>query len=496
MTNVSQTKTEDYYQERYRPHIHFTPEKMWMNDPNGLVYYEEEYHLFYQYHPDGKEWGPMHWGHAVSDDLFHWRHLPIALFPDEHGTIFSGSVVVDWKDSSGFFDGGHGLVALFTHHKEGLQQQSVAYSGDNGRTWLKYEENPVIKNPGRADFRDPKVFWHKESSRWVMVLATGRSVMLYQSVNLRDWSFLQEVGDGWDVTEGIWECPDLFPLQHKQSGETKWILQIDVNDGAYAGGSGGIYFIGEFDGKSYTLDHNPQDFKWMDYGKDFYAAQSFSDHPQEGKERIMIAWMSNWQYANVVPTDPWRSAMSLPRQLELHRIEGEEVLVQTPVCQLDEICSKKTTEKARLVAAGESWRVTTAELPLRWQVILDLTENKRTRLEFFKSEGHSPFQFVIDTEHEVVFVSRKANEQEPFSNHYPVEVKLPESIKLNGILDLDIIVDRSSVEVYMDSGKFTITNLVLPETDVHEAIVLKQEKGTVYGVESVVSALTQTLKRV
>ncbi len=294
--------------EQHRPHFHFTPESMWMNDPNGMVYYEGEYHLFYQHHPDDVVWGPMHWGHAVSTDLVHWEHLPIALYPDEYGYIFSGSAVVDWKNTSGFGSKHNPpLIAIFTYHdvdgeqagNNDYQTQGIAYSIDKGRSWTKYENNPVLPNPGIKDFRDPKVIWYEPDQKWIMTLAAHDNVRFYSSPNLKDWIFESEFGKGIGAHGGVWECPDLFPME--LDGTQKWVLLVSLNDGGPNGGSGTQYFIGDFDGKTFINDNSKNQILWLDYGRDNYAGVTWSDIPDEDGRRIFMGWMSNWSYAEVVP---------------------------------------------------------------------------------------------------------------------------------------------------------------------------------------------------
>ena len=304
--------TSTYYTEEHRPQFHFTPEEKWMNDPNGMVYYDGEYHLFYQYYPEDIVWGPMHWGHAVSKDMVHWEHLPIALFPDSLGYIFSGSAVIDWNNTSGLGDPDSypetpPMIAIFTHHnmagekagKIDYQYQSIAYSNDKGRTWTMYSGNPVVPNPGIKDFRDPKVIWHEASQQWVMVFAAYDKVRIYISPNLKDWTFTSEFGIPGD--ERLWECPDLFPMKVEETGETKWVLITSIQKDAPNGGTATGYFIGDFDGKTFTGDYKKQ--YWLDYGTDNYALVTWSDIPEEDGRRLAIGWMSNWQYAQEVPTE-------------------------------------------------------------------------------------------------------------------------------------------------------------------------------------------------
>ena len=302
---------------------HFQAPKGWINDPNGLVYFEGRYHLFYQHHPDGLTWGPMHWGHAISHDLCHWEHKPIALYPDELGMCFSGSAVVDWHDTSGLFNGQPGLVAFYTVHrdKEGfdrgyIQDQCIAYSQDSGETWHKYEHNPVLLNPGQSDFRDPKVFWHDASKHWIMCLASGQNISFYRSTDLLNWSFCSQFGDNQGAHEWHpWECPDLIELE-TDNHEKAWVLVVgiglspDVHFGSYT-----QYFIGDFDGITFTNRNTPETVLMLDEGRDYYATQSWSDAPHQ--QRLSISWMNNWRYANDIPASNTRGQMATPRTFKL-----------------------------------------------------------------------------------------------------------------------------------------------------------------------------------
>jgi fructan beta-fructosidase len=297
LTSVAGNADTDYI-EAFRPQYHFTPPKNFMNDPNGLVYYKGEYHLFYQHNPFGDAWGHMSWGHAVSTDLVHWRNLPIALFEEDQLMVFSGSAVVDWKDSSGLCRNPDPvdkscLLAFYTGHGKGKQTQNVAYSNDRGRTWTNYSGNPVIDINSNG-FRDPKVFWHETTQKWIMVtvLAGEKKVRFYGSTDLKKWDLLSDFGPA-GATGGAWECPDLFPLQiENPQNESKWVLIVNINPGGVAGGSGGQYFVGQFDGIRFTND-NPESQKlWVDYGRDFYAAVSWSDIPSSDGRRLWLGWMT------------------------------------------------------------------------------------------------------------------------------------------------------------------------------------------------------------
>ena len=343
------------YNEQHRPKFHFSPAAKWMNDPNGMFFYEGEYHLFYQYYPDSTVWGPMHWGHAVSTDLVHWQHLPIALYPDSLGYIFSGSAVVDWKNTSGFGKNAQPpIIAIFTQHdmageragRKDFQCQSIAYSNDRGRTWTKYEGNPVVPNTNNIrDFRDPKVTWDDASNQWVMVFAAFDHVKIWGSKDLKNWQHLSDWGKEYGAHSGVWECPDLFPIAVEGTREKKWVLLQSLNPGGPNGGSGTQYFVGDFDGKKFTLDPDFEPFVkkgtaiWLDHGRDNYAGVTWSDVPKEDGRRLYIGWMSNWDYAQVVPTEVWRSATTLPRSLILKKTEeGYRIFLQ-PVKELEALRS-------------------------------------------------------------------------------------------------------------------------------------------------------------
>ncbi|WP_172885307.1 glycoside hydrolase family 32 protein [Mucilaginibacter gotjawali] len=332
LVTAQQQKT-NLYNEPFRPQLHFSPKAHWMNDPNGMVYFNHTYHLFFQYYPGGTVWGPMHWGHAISKDLVHWQQLPIALYPDSLGYIFSGSAVVDSNNTSGFGKNGKiPLVAIFTHHDpkgeragtDNFQNESIAYSLDEGRTWTKYSGNPVLKNPGIRDFRDPKVMWYAKDKKWVMTLATKDHITFYSSRDLKTWAKESEFGKEIGAHGGVWECPDLFPL--KLNGKQYWVLVVNLNPGGPNGGSATQYFVGQFDGEQFV----PVDdqIKWLDYGPDEYAGITWNN---TGSRKIFLGWMSNWSYATQVPTASWRSAMTIPRDLKLISIDGNILLTSMPV---------------------------------------------------------------------------------------------------------------------------------------------------------------------
>ncbi|QHT46354.1 glycoside hydrolase family 32 protein [Bacillus sp. SB49] len=480
--------TNGYYQERYRPHIHFTPEQMWMNDPNGLVYFEGEYHLFYQYHPNSTKWGPMHWGHAVSKDLMEWDHLPVALYPDDLGMIFSGSAVVDHKDTSGFFDGKPGLVAVFTHADGELQRQSIAYSKDRGRTWIKYDSNPVIPNPGIKDFRDPKVFWHENTEQWVMVIAAGRKVQFYVSPDLKQWTYASEFGDGWGEQKGVWECPDLFPLTNEKSGEKKWVLPIGIDAGAPSGGSGTQYFIGEFDGRHFVPHQSKESVRWLDYGKDFYAAQSFSDLPGR---RVVLAWMSNWQYANDVPTDPWRSAMTIPRELTLTMIEGRELLIQKPAAELTRLIERRMEMDPCLLQEKQSIAMSQPASPFLWELEVEIEEGGVFEGRLFGKQD-AGLRIRVDRGKSVISVQRDEADLD-FSEEFVCTCQAPLNPDLSSF-HLKLVCDHSSVELFLGEGEISMTNLYLPTVGHEAKLKVEAVRGAVEVKGSSVSEMRSIWK--
>jgi len=449
--------------QKHRPILHFAPQKNWMNDPNGLVYFEGEYHLFYQYHPHDTVWGPMHWGHAVSKDMVKWEELDIALFPDENGTIFSGSIVVDWQNTSGFFPENPGLVAIFTHHLDDaqgnspIQTQSLAYSIDKGRTWTKYDGNPVLGHESKVDFRDPKVFWHNETSKWVMSLATGQTISFYSSANLIDWQFESEFGDGSGSHEGVWECPDLFKLKVEGSNEEKWVLFVSIGDNAeFDMGSRTQYFLGSFDGSVFTSDHDST--KWLDFGKDNYAGVSFSDIPTQDGRRIYLGWMSNWRYANQVPTSGWRSQMTLPRELSIRNTGDGLKVVQYFVRELDAYSSQKLTFADTISNEVKDYEIKEAAIDLSMaikyeqanqiDVVLHHTEKQYTTIEF-------------DVANNTVKFDRKHSGMVDFSEMFPLDQVMTWNPTKK--IQLRLILDSSSVELLLNDGEYSLTNLVYPD---------------------------------
>ncbi|HZG85823.1 GH32 C-terminal domain-containing protein [Paenibacillus sp.] len=444
-----------YYTEKYRPQYHLSPETANMSDPNGMVYFEGEYHQMYQ--RSGQ------WGHAISKDLVHWEHRPLALPRDELGDIWSGSAVVDWRDTSGFFGGKPGLVAVFTHFKDGVQSQSIAYSADRGRTWTKYDGNPVIPNPGQKDFRDPKVFWHEPTRRWVMVVSVDQKVWFYRSPNLREWEWTGEFGWGHGSHAAVWECPDLFELPVEGTNETKWVLTVSIGNNAATKGSKAQYFIGRFDGTTFTNDNLPADVLWTDHGKDFYAAITYSDIPKEDGRRIWLGWMSNWRYPFAQPTGKWKGNLSIPRALSLRDIPGEGVrLVQTPIRELEALRGRPVTVKRRTIAAGgpnplDGVRGNSFELELEW--------SPKTGHPFgvaFLKGGGQETKLTYDPAAQQLVLDRTNAGVSGFEANFAEAMTAPAKLK-DGRIKLRLFVDKTTVEVFANDGEAVLSAIVFPE---------------------------------
>jgi beta-fructofuranosidase/levanase/fructan beta-fructosidase len=631
-----ETPAEDaYYQEPHRPQFHFSPEANWMNDPNGMVYYEGEYHLFYQYYPDSNVWGPMHWGHAVSTDLVHWEHLPIALYPDSLGYIFSGSAVVDWNNTSGFGEEGNPpLVAIYTYHdpagaaegRNDFQTQGIAYSLDKGRTWIKYAGNPVLENPGLVDFRDPKVIWDEDSGQWVMVLAAFDHVKLYGSADLKAWDYLSDFGREWGTHGGVWECPDLFPMQVEGTAEKKWVLIQNLNPGGPNGGSGVQYFVGDFDGTHFRVDtdfagflgnepafvpdgavfadfegqtygdwevsgtafgpapakgalsgQNPvsgfmgkqlvnsffqgdgttgtltspsfiiekafinfligggnhpgetgvelivgeevvrsatgrntealdwvnwdvSDLRgkearirivdqhtggwghinadhflfsdqeahgirekavWLDHGRDNYAGVTWSDVPASDGRRIFLGWMSNWAYAQDVPTTVWRSAMTLPRSLHLAKWEDTCRLASKPVIELETL-RKETIDLQEKLQPGAVWEGISPRL-LEVELTLEMTDPAKTDLGLELSNGKGEvYRIGFNGGQNAFYSDRSKAGPNDFSEAFTNIIPFAPRLITGNTLKLHLFFDVASAELFADDGLTSMTEIFFP----------------------------------
>ncbi|WP_422934406.1 glycoside hydrolase family 32 protein [Sinomonas sp. P47F7] len=462
--------------EAYRPRMHYTAADTWINDPNGLVYADGVYHLFFQNNPYGTDHENMSWGHAVSPDLIRWRDRPVAILCDENEAIFSGSAVVDHGNTGGFGEPGSApLVAIYTSHytdgspSAGIEAQSLAYSVDGGETWRKYEGNPVLDR-GSSDFRDPKVFRYSDPSGeyWVMVAveAVDRKVVLYRSDNLKDWTYLSEFTSSEPVGK-IWECPDLFPLPvDGDSDHMKWVLIVNINLEPGERGSEGLFFVGDFDGVTFTAlggresVHSGQpEWEPLDHGRDFYATVSFNDAP-DGR-RVLIGWMSNWEYARTLPTVPWRGAMTLPREASLHTADGRIVLRQRAVAGLAPAGPVRTRGLTDIPAGTHPLGLAWGEEPC----LIEATFDVGTSSEFgilLREGGAEATRIAYETERGALVVDRTASGRADLGPAFASKETAPAEL-VGGRLALQVYVDTSSIEVFAQGGRVTITDLIFPD---------------------------------
>ncbi|MEY3433612.1 MAG: hypothetical protein RL131_1548 [Bacteroidota bacterium] len=454
LSTAAQDSSKKNSDSVYRPLIHFTPSTGWMNDPNGMVFYKGTYHVFYQHNPNASVWGPMHWGHATSSDLIDWKHQPIALYPDSLGTIFSGSAVVDHKNSSGLGTADNPpLVAIFTYHNQALadqkkknfQTQGIAYSLDNGVTWKKYEKNPVIQNPGIPDFRDPKVTWLEDQQKWVMALAVQDRIYFYGSKNLLQWEYLSQFGKTNGAHGGVWECPDLFPMEFEN--KTYWVLIVNINPGGPNGGSATQYFIGNFDGREFKPF--TAEVRWLDFGPDEYAGVSWFNTSQR---RIFIGWMSNWSYANVVPTETWRSALTIPRELSLVKVKDVLLLKSLPVKELSSLIESQTKE------------IDNQKNPFRVQ--LTAQANADFSVEIFNDQKEKII-LGYDKKQNQFYIDRTNSGKTKFYSEFG-KIHTAPRISNDNLIQLDIWVDRTSVELFADEGLTVMTSIFFPNQSMNK----------------------------
>jgi fructan beta-fructosidase len=461
---------EERYDERYRPQIHFSPQINWTNDPCGLVYGLGKYHLFFQHNPFANVWGHMSWGHAASFDLVRWNQLPVAIPEDENAAIFTGSSVIDTKNTSGLCTSPHAgcIVSIYTGFTPKTastperQTQNLAFSPD-GRTWTKYSGNPVL-DLSRSDSRDPKVLWYAPTKSWIMVivLANEKKVRILRSPNLKQWHHLSDFGPQ-GATGGVWECPDLYKLPVPgQPDNTRWVLKVGLNPGHISGGSGEQYFIGRFDGERFSNDNASNDTRWLDYGRDCYCALTFNNAPKSDSPRI-IGWMNNWQYAAAVPTTPWRGAMTLPRSLSLSKIDGSMTLVQHPVEELRSLRGDafqyEGPSEAELNRKLAEWPHHSQTFELQTTI----RPGKARYIAWKLLQGENDETVVgYDAANGELFVDRSHCANAHFSKAFPS--KSVARLNLHGEpLQLHIFVDRSSVELFAQGGTITMTNLVFPK---------------------------------
>ena len=491
LSNTFDTTNTDYY----RPSYHFTPLYGWMNDPNGMVYKDGEYHLYFQYNPYGSKWGNMHWGHAVSKDLVHWEHLDPAIARDPVGHIFSGSSVIDKKNTAGF--GKNAIIAIYTNNSVNHDEvQCIAYSNDNGRTFTKYEGNPVLTPfDGLKDFRDPKVFWYEKGKCWYMIVSADKEMRLYKSKNLKKWNYVSAFGKGIGQQPCQYECPDFFQLPvNGDKKKMKWVMTMNINPGCWFGGSATEYFVGDFDGKKFTCP-DANEVKWLDWGKDHYATVTFSN---TGDRVLGITWMSNWQYANLTPFKQNRGANGLPRELKLYEKNGKYYVSENVAPEVYAL-RKETKDLADAsVADAKDLKGVAANMEGAFEIEADVTpdangiagieisnnKRERTLIYFDMKQG----KVVMDrTEsgltdfgkqavpHDIELAWDKqlaAEGKQParitnsinYKNDFALATWAPLSLCEDGkkTYHVDIFVDKSSVELFVDGGRIAMTNLVFP----------------------------------
>lgn len=479
LADTFDTANTDYY----RPVYHHTPLYGWMNDPNGLVYKDGEYHLYFQYNPYGSRWGNMHWGHSVSKDLVHWEHLDSAIARDTLGQIFSGSVVVDANNSAGY--GKDALIAFYTSASdEHGQIQCMAYSTDNGRTYTKYEKNPILTPfDGLRDFRDPKVFWYEPAQKWYMIVSADKNMRFYSSADLKQWEYLSQFGEGYGVQPNQFECPDFVQLPVDGNKDNmKWVMIVNINPGCLFGGSATEYFVGTFDGKEFKCDNDKSVTKWLDFGKDHYATVCFSN---TGDRVIAVPWMSNWQYANITPIRQNRGANALPRELSLYSKGGEVYMAANVVKEVEAL--RKETRKvdnfslkgeqtiSDVVAAEEcAFEVEVDVTPGKSQTVgFDLVNDKgeKTKIYLDMKSG----RIVMDRSESGLVAfgeksephfkenhDRRKTESVNYVNDFALGTWAPLSLCEGKTYHLNVFVDKCSVEIFVDGGRIAMTNLVFP----------------------------------
>lgn len=441
-TNTFDTKNR----EKFRPIYHHTPAYGWMNDPNGMFYKDGVWHLYYQYNPYGSQWENMTWAHSTSTDLMHWKNQGEAILPDALGTIFSGNSVVDKENTAGF--GKDAIVAFYTS-AGAAQTQSIAYSTDNGETFKKYANNPILTSDV-PDFRDPNVFWNEEVKHWNLILAAGQQMNIYSSKNLKDWKYESSFGEGYGNHGGVWECPDLLKMGDK------WVLICNINPGGPFGGSATQYFVGSFDGHKFTCESKPEVTKWMDYGKDHYATVSFSNAP-DGRI-VVLPWMSNWQYANQVPTQQFRSANGLPRDLGLYSYNGEDYVSVKPSPEVFAAFEKKPSGRLQ---------------PAAYIEVTNIKSNASIVLSNDKGERVT---MVYDGKNATFSMDRTESGVTDFHSDFKAKTVAP----TNGVIkSMQIFIDRCSIEAFDTEGKVAMTNLVFPSKP-YDKIIVKGCKVKIY----------------
>lgn len=472
--NLKYTDTFDTSnREKFRPTYHHTPVYGWMNDPNGLFYKDGEWHLYYQHNPYGSQWENMHWSHSVSRDLMTWEDRGMAIAPDGLGAIFSGCCVVDNDNTAGLGKGA--IIAFYTSAGEN-QTQCMAYSTDNGQTFTKYPGNPVITS-NVPDFRDPHVFWHKETARWIMVLAAGQEMNIYSSADLKSWKYESAFGHGYGNHDGVWECPDLMKLPVAGTDKEKWMLVCNINPGGPSGGSATQYFTGEFDGHKFVCDTKPEVTKWMDYGKDHYAAVTFDNAPDN--RHVIIAWMSNWQYANQVPTKQYRSGNSIARDLHLYEHNGDTFVGVVPSKEVD-------AKRGKAVVKNFSGKKKTFDaVDGAYEMVLNLSAWPKTPLSLtLQNAKGEKVSMTYNAAEDTFSMDRTQSGETSFSDAFAAVTTAP----VNGEMrTLRLFFDKCSIEAFDGEGKMAMSNLVFP-SEPYNTITVSGGKGckvsaTVYSIK-------------
>lgn len=472
--NLKYTDTFDTSnREKYRPAYHHTPVYGWMNDPNGLFYKDGEWHLYYQHNPYGSQWENMHWSHSVSRDLMTWEDRGMAIAPDGLGSIFSGCCVVDNDNTAGLGKGA--IIAFYTSAGEN-QTQCMAYSTDNGQTFTKYPGNPVITS-NVPDFRDPHVFWHKETARWIMILAAGQEMNIYSSADLKSWKYESAFGHGYGNHDGVWECPDLMKLPVAGTDKEKWMLVCNINPGGPSGGSATQYFTGEFDGHKFVCDTKPEVTKWMDYGKDHYAAVTFDNAPDN--RHVIIAWMSNWQYANQVPTMQYRSGNSIARDLHLYEHNGDTFVGVVPSKEVD-------AKRGKAVVKNFSGKKKTFDASDgAYEMVFNLSARPKTPLTLtLQNAKGEKVSMTYNAAEDTFSMDRTQSGETSFSDAFAAVTTAP----VNGEMrTLRLFFDKCSIEAFDGEGKMAMSNLVFP-SEPYNTITVSGGKGckvsaTVYSIK-------------
>lgn len=465
--------------EKFRPVYHHTPVYGWMNDPNGMFYKDGVYHLYFQYNPYGSMWGNMTWGHSTSTDLVHWTDEGTPIVADAWGTIFSGSCVVDKDNTAGFGKGA--VIAFYTSAKPSpwgdVQSQSMAYSLDNGKTFTKYEHNPILTSSER-DFRDPKVFWYAPGKHWVMMLAVGQEIQIYSSPNLKDWKKESSFGTMQGAHGGVWECPDLVEVPVEGTKEKKWVLICNINPGGPFGGSATQYFVGRFDGKVF-VNESPTLTKWMDWGKDNYATVTWSNAP--AGRCIALGWMSNWQYANNVPTTQYRSTNTIARDLTLYKVDEELYLRSKPSAEIEKARGKKINLPAFKVSGIHEVESLLTDNNGAYELDMTIENAGSSKIAFSLVNGKGEkVSMYYDVVRKQFVMDRSVSGVVDFSRDFPAVTVAP--VDNTDTIHLRLFVDRSSIEAFGEDGKFVMTNLVFPAEPYNKLIFESEENG--YTVKS------------